>query len=157
MNWARGFIRLWVAFSALWIFGVSLSAYESWAALNEGMNLRKEREESRRFAEIDCLDPDARKKLTIGKCNLLVELSSRQFEHVRNLQQRQKSTIANHAKWGLGVVIATYLIGATIGWVLNGFRQKGASTTSAGFVGPPANSMRQALGDRSKAHGKAPR
>ncbi len=140
MNWGRGFFRLRVAFSALWFCGVSLSAYESWAALNSGNDLREETEESQRLTELNCSDPKAREMLTIEECRELVELSSNHVEHPRAIQERQKSIIFDHAKWGLGGVFGTYLIGAAIGWILSGFHQKRTAVTAAGAVEPPAKS-----------------
>lgn len=119
MRWARGFVRLWVAISVLWIGAVVWAGYEAvLVPRNKAMQVQACFEERRLNAAkgnpFDCLDGNTVPAPPAG------------FVAQRPFYFDDQISLSAHAGYiwaGIGPPVALLAFGVIVAWIVGGFRR----------------------------------
>lgn len=116
MNWRRGFFRLWLVTSVLWLTGTAILIYIEWPSPVPGTITRQASPDE--IAACTAILPH-HGNLTVDEILKDAQCST----HSENALVTDYSTVKVLGLLGIGVPVLLICSGAAAGWVLYGFKR----------------------------------
>jgi hypothetical protein len=156
MNWSKGFFRVWVVFSVLWICGFAIDAYQSKPYFQDAYVYEHPvgtiKKVSTYGAEADALNELKERgiltkfiikefpELTVFDAQKLMTTDKQKNESIGDLlalikkgRDAEISAYRSKSFWyfiqfGLGTPLILLMLGGAVAWALKGFKRTGKNT-----------------------------